>query len=119
MEPGAMYDVVLSDPRLQQYAPSERRAILVHKYLLGTRLGFDPGLGRAIEDWEEHHARDWRERKMRSDVEEQLREIERHKYHLSEEAGYDVGWEFAIHDWMQKHADSWREHWEQHSASGA
>lgn len=110
--------VDISDPRLGRFSPSERRAILVHKYFMGTRLGYDPGLTAAIEDWESRHARIWREAKMQSDLQEQLREIERHKYFLSETAGHDVGWEFAIRDWMVKYAGTWRNCWEQTYESG-
>lgn len=108
----------LSDARLSRFAPSERRAILVHKYFMGTTLGYDPGLELAIADWEKHHARIWREAKMQSDVQEQLKEIEKHKYILSQRAGCDVGWEFAIRDWMGKFAHTWRECWEQRPESG-
>lgn len=110
---------LLSDPLLHSFPPSERRAILVHKYFLGIENGSDPGLAHAVASWERKHARAWRETKMESDFQAQLCEIEKHRHYLSEGAGHDVGWEFALRDWMREHAHGWREWWEQQRESGA
>ncbi|MEW6357945.1 MAG: DUF4032 domain-containing protein [Planctomycetota bacterium] len=110
---------ILSDPLLERFPPSERRAILVHKYLLGVQLGADPGLSVTIESWEKNYARSWREAKIRADLEAQLHEIEKHKYFLSQRAGRDIGWEYAIRDWMRAHASGWREWREKQPESGA
>ncbi|NOZ20391.1 MAG: hypothetical protein GXP25_04800 [Planctomycetes bacterium] len=110
---------MLSDPLLDRFPPSERRAILVHKYFLGIELAVDPGLPAAIKSWEKSYAQAWRERKMEADIKAQFREIEKHKYWLSEKAGGDVGWEYAVRDWIGAHASGWREWREQQPESGA
>lgn len=102
----------LDDPLLRPYPPSERRAIVVHKYFLGLDSDRDPGLATAIESWEQRHARDWRRRKKRREVEAQIAEIEKHKFYMSRRAGRDVGWEAAARDWISKHAAAWRSWWE-------
>jgi hypothetical protein len=109
----------LSHPALAKFWPSERRAILVHRFYLSLGRGRDVAVEEAIASWEEGSCREWRSEKMRRDGCRQLEEIERHKYHMSRRAGYDVGWEAAALDWVTKHAAEWREWWEEQPESGA
>ena len=110
---------ILNDPLLRDYCPSERRAILVHRYFLGLEIERSPGLAEAIDSWEQRVAKGWRREKMRRDAEAQLFEIEKHKYFLSKQAGCDVGWDVAAHDWITQHAPAWRAWWEKLPESGA
>ena len=107
----------LSDPLLRRYSPSERRAILVHRYFLGIELRRQPTLADTIRSWETSFARPWRREKALRDVAAQLREIEQHKYHLSEKARRDIGWEAAAADWIKSHAGAWRDWWESQPGS--
>jgi hypothetical protein len=107
----------LSDPILTHYSPSERRAILVHRYFLGIEMRRQPSLSDTVRSWETTFARPWRRQKALRDVAAQLREIEHHKYHLSEKAGRDIGWEAAAVDWIQTHACAWRNWWESQPGS--
>ena len=108
-----------SDPLLERYWPSERRAILVHRFYLSLEQKREATLEAALRSWESGICVAWRRDKMRRDGQEQLREIERHKYFLSQRLGYDVGWEVAAKDWIEKHAAAWREWWEKQPESGA
>ncbi len=107
------------DPLLARYLPSERRAILVHRYFLGIEYGLDPGLPAAIASWEGGVAADWRRKKMHADRVAQMTEVSRHRSQLSSTNGRDVGWEEALWDWVQHHAESWRHRWEATPAAGA
>jgi hypothetical protein len=109
----------LCNPLLAGYWPSERRAILVHRFFLSMEQKREVPLEESIQSWEQGPAKQWRSDKMRRDGREQLREIERHKYHLSQSAGYDVGWERAAQDWVEKHAAAWRSWWEGTPEAGA
>ena len=107
----------LNDPLLVDYPPSERRAILVHRYYLGIELKKEPALSVAIRSWEDNHARPWRRKKTRNDVKAQLKEIQRHKDYLSQKTGEEVGWEEAASDWIRCHAEEWRDWWENQPTS--
>ncbi len=85
------------DCSLAAYSPSERKAILYHRFFLSIELG-----------------KVWRRTKTQRDGIAQLKEIERHKYYLSMQSGRDIGWDVAIFDWIRNHAAAWREWWEQH-----
>jgi hypothetical protein len=104
---------------MSKYLPSERRAILVHRYFLGIEWGRDPGLDATIRSWEDRIAPPWREKKMRADRIAQMSEIDRHRTELSESRGIEIGWEEAIADWARHHAADWRQHWEASPAAGA
>ena len=109
----------LRHPLLAKYLPSERRAILVHRFYLALEARRDVLLEEALRSWESGICMPWRREKMLRDSQAQLKEIEKHKYHLSQRLGHDVGWEFAAEDWVQSHAASWREWWEQLPEAGA
>jgi hypothetical protein len=111
--------VLLEDPLLGNYPPSERRAILVHRYFLGIEWGYDPGTEAAVASWEAHVASIWRRTKLRRDTQEQLRHIARHQAFLSEAQGRAIDWNEAAADWARKHAAAWRESWEQTPEAGA
>jgi hypothetical protein len=111
--------VLLEDPLLANYPPSERRAILVHRYFLGIEWGYDPGTEAAVASWEAHVALTWRRTKLRRDTQEQFRQIEHHRAFLSETQGRNVDWNEAATDWARNHAAAWREHWEQTPEAGA
>ncbi len=98
----------LSSPLLTHYRPSERRAILDHKYYLGIEWGFDPGLERALESWEGGVAELWRHQQQLADCRAQMEEIERHRHNLAQQAGQEIGWEQAAHEWIAHHAAEWR-----------
>ena len=100
-------------PRLSRYWPSERRAILAHRFYLSIEGECTISIECAIQSWESGAGRDWRADKARRDGDEQMREIERHKYLLSQQAGHDVGWELAAKDWVARHAAEWRRWWEE------
>jgi hypothetical protein len=112
-------DRITVDPQkqLDEYSPSERRAILVHRYFLGIEYRREPSIQETIASWEARFARNWRRTKVMKDLSAQLREIERHKFFLSEKAGYDIGWESAAKDWIQAHAGAWRDWWERQDLS--
>jgi len=104
---------------MTKYLPSERRAILVHRYFLGIERGHDPGLDATVQSWEDCIAPPWRQRKMKADRIAQMSEIERYRSDLSQSRGMDVAWEEAIADWARHHAAEWRRHWEATPAAGA
>jgi hypothetical protein len=85
----------------------ERAAIETHKYFLSKEEGRDVGMGYAIAHWLVHHASKWRHERLRKDLEEQWKEIEKHKWIESEKAGTDLG-DSAAMDWILKHAAEWR-----------
>ena len=109
----------ISDPALSEYWPSERRAILVHRFFLGLELKRPIPLGEAVRSWEVGPADAWRTRKARHDCARQKAEISRHKWNMSARFGRDVGWEAAAEDWVLHHAAKWRRWWEQQPESGA
>jgi hypothetical protein len=109
----------LFSPLLKNYWPSERRAILVHRFFLCLERQRDVSIEESIESWESGPSSKWRCEKMRRDGIQQLKEIERHKYLLSQEAGRDIGWEAAAQDWVEKHAAAWRRWWEELPEAGA
>jgi hypothetical protein len=106
-------------PLLQKYLPSERRAILVHRYFLGIDLGHDPGVEAAISSWEGGVANEWRRKKMHTDRVAQMSEVDRHRLQLSSRHGREVDWEEALWDWVRYHAANWRNQWESTPAAGA
>jgi hypothetical protein len=109
-----------NDRRLACYLPSERRAILVHRYFLGIDCGYDPGLDGAIESWEVCGVGgEWRQRKMHIDRVAQMSEIERHRSNLAGRNGRDIAWDEAAWDWVKYHAERWRRDWEATPAAGA
>ncbi len=107
------------NPLLDAYWPSERRAIIVHKYYLGLERGYDPSLAEAIESWEERFAARWRERKLRHDAEVQLREIEAYRERLCQEHSRDVDFNEAARNWIEHYEATWRERWEESTCAGA
>ena len=106
-------------PRLARYWPSERRAILAHRFYLGLEGECRISVEFAIQSWESGPSREWRADKARRDGKQQKREIERHKYLLSQEIGHDVGWDAAAEDWVIRHAAAWRVWWEEQPDAGA
>ncbi len=104
---------------LNQYRPSEYRAILVHKYYLGIERGYDPSFEEAIESWEQNHADDWRQQKMRRDVQAQIGEIDAYRDRVSKERGVTVQWEDAAKEWVNTREAKWRDQWEASSYAGA
>ena len=102
---------------VEKYWPSERRAMLVHRFYLSTRLRRQASVEETVGSWEGGIARAWRRKKMRRDTQRQIREIERHKYFLSQRRGEDIGWEAAAADWVKHHAGRWRDWWEQQPES--
>lgn len=110
---------LLSQPMLKKYWPSERRAVLVHRFYLSLELKREATLEETVRSWESGICLAWRRDKMRRDGQEQLKEIEKHKYFLSQRLGHDAGWEAAARDWIEHHAAAWREWWEEQPNSGA
>ncbi|NOX58471.1 MAG: hypothetical protein GXP29_06390 [Planctomycetes bacterium] len=106
-------------PQLNEYRPSEHRAILVHKYYLGIERGCDPTFEQAVESWEAHHATGWRGSKMRRDVEAQFKEIEKHRERMSSNNGESPSWEHAAREWIETQEASWRVQWESSTRAGA
>ena len=106
-------------PSLERYWPSERRAILTHKYFMGTALGRDPDLSDVIDDWETNHAHRWREEKIRRDAQAQIREIEAFRKEQSVERGYEVQFTDAAREWVERREEAWREMWEETALAGA
>ncbi len=107
------------NPALSRYLPSERRAILVHRYFLGIERGADPGLVAAIESWESGVADEWRRKKMHADRVAQMTEIDRYRSELSAIQGREVDWNEAVWHWAQHRAEQWRQSWERTVAAGA
>ena len=108
---------LLSHPLLREYWPSERRAVLTHRFYLSLETDCEISLEETLMSWEEGPSVSWRREKMRIDGQRQLCEIERHKYFLSQKLGYDVGWEPAAKDWIENYAAAWRAWWEEQPAS--
>ena len=106
-------------PILEKYWPSEKKAILAHRFTLSVKLKRDATIEETLASWESGICTPWRQKKMRQDGKEQLRQIERHKYLVSQKAGYDIGWEAAAQDWIDHHAGPWRDWWEAQPESGA
>lgn len=101
-------DEQMTDPLLARYSPSERRAILVHKYFLGIELGYDPGVGCAITSWESRVANCWRRERQIADCTLQLTEMEQHQRQLCQKAGEEIPFDTAARDWIRNHAADWR-----------
>ena len=97
-----------TDHFLAHYDPSERDAILDHKYFLGIEMGFDPGLLCAIESWEAHHAAAWRRRRLASDWAAQCVEIERYRDELTRTGRREISLEDAARGWIASYAAQWR-----------
>lgn len=110
---------LMSHSLLAKYWPSERRAILVHRFFLSISLDRQAPLEETLRSWESGVCIPWRRDKMRRDSQQQLKQIEEHKYHMSQKAGHDVGWEVAATEWVEHHAAAWREWWETQPESGA
>lgn len=85
----------------------ERDAIETHKYFLSREAGRDVGMAYAIAHWLVNHASRWRHERLRKDLADQWKEIEKHKWIESEKAGTDLGDTAAV-DWIKKHAAEWR-----------
>lgn len=92
---------------MEQFSNAEWQAIDVHKYYLSENAGYDVGLECAIRDWLANYAARWRYERLKKDLEEQMREIERYKWIESEKAGRDLGQQAAM-DWISRFADEWR-----------
>ena len=110
---------LLTHRLLVRYWPSERRAILAHRFFLSVEIKREATLEESVGSWESGACMAWRRDKMRRDGLQQLREIERHKYLVSQRLGYDIGAEAAAKDWIENHAAAWREWWELQPESGA
>ena len=110
---------LLSSPLLSKYWPSERRAILAHRFFLSLDLKREATMDETVKSWESGACIPWRRDKMRRDGQRQLKEIERHKYLVSQQLGYDIGAEAAAKDWVDHHAAAWRAWWEEQPESGA
>lgn len=93
----------------RQFSLAEIRAILVHKYFLSEKAGYDVGMEYAAADWERTCGPIWRRKRMEKDVRAQIAEIEKHKWIESEKAGYDLG-DAAAFDWVVRFAAPWRKH---------
>jgi len=93
--------------RDERFLKIEFEAIKVHKYYLSEKAGYDVGMDRAIADWLKNHAAAWRRERLKRDLREQIKEIEKYKWIESEKAGRDLG-DQAIIEWVQKHAAQWR-----------
>jgi hypothetical protein len=106
-------------PLLKTYWPSERRAIVVHKFFLSIELQREATIEEAIKSWETGVCEPWRRDKLRRDCNAQIEEIEKHKYYMSQRLGQDVGWDTAAEDWVASHAAAWREWGEMQSGAGA
>lgn len=91
----------------EQFLPGEMEAVLTHKYHLSERAGRDVGLDYAIMDWKKLHAVEWREKRMREDVEIQFCEMMKHKWIESKKAGCDLGKD-ALLEWVCEYAKGWR-----------
>lgn len=109
----------LSHPLLTRYWPSERRAILVHKYFMGLERSCDPAIEEVLESWEENFAHAWRCEKMKRDAQAQLAEIDAHRSEMAAEAGRSITFEEAARDWVYHHEHKWRTRWESTSLAGA
>ena len=97
-----------TDHFLAHYDPSERDAILDHKYFLGIEMGFDPGLICAIESWEAHYAAEWRRRRLVADWVAQCAEIERYRADLARKGHGEITLEDAARGWIASYAAAWR-----------
>lgn len=93
---------------LEELSFDEVNAILVHKWYLSEKKGYDVGMEYAKDDFFRNHAKAWRERKLKEDLHLQKEEIIKHKWFLSEKMGYDVGMTEAALDWIVKYAEHWR-----------
>lgn len=109
----------LQHPLVRPFWPSERRAMLVHRFFLSMELRRQAAVEEVVASWERGAGSDWRRAKMRRDCEAQSREILVHKWHMSQTLGRDVGEDVAAKDWIDRHAKAWREWWEGLPESGA
>ena len=97
-------------PSLEELSFDEVTAILLHKWFLSERVGYDVGMEFAKNDFFIYHSKQWRARKLKEDLEIQKDEIVKHKWFLSERLGYDVGFTEAALDWITKgYAQQWRD----------
>jgi hypothetical protein len=110
---------MLDSRELARFWPSERRAILVHKYYLGVERGYDPSIREAIESWEAYYASTWRETKLRHDAEVQLAEIESFRLQRCDELRREVDFAQAAKEWVENHEPAWRRNWEESACAGA
>ena len=104
---------------LARFWPSERRAILVHKYFLGMERGCDPSIEEAVASWEARFANRWREAKLRHDAEVQLAEIESFRTELCTVRGREIDFAQAAKEWVENHEPAWRRSWEESTCAGA
>jgi hypothetical protein len=95
-----------------QFSKAEFEAIQVHKYYLSQKAGHDIGLEYAIADWLKHHATAWRQKRLKEDLDAQIREINKHKWIESKKAGRDLGSQ-AVFDWVDRFAAGWRQYRDQ------
>jgi hypothetical protein len=101
-----------SQEPLQEYSPSERRAVLYFRKRLEDRLNRPLSVRDTKARWENGPAPKWRKKKQSIDCELQRREIEIHKYLRSEKVGRDIGESTAAAEWIRLYARSWRDWWE-------
>ena len=95
--------------KLEELTFDEINAILVHKWLLSERMGWDVGMEFAMEDFFINHAGSWRKKRLEEDLRAQKEEMIKHKWFLSERLGYDVGTTAAAIDWVCcGYAEQWR-----------
>ena len=96
-------------PSLEELNFEEINAILVNKWHLSEKAGYDVGMEFAKNDFFMNHSIRWRMKRMREDVEAQKKEIVIHKWYLSEKKGHDVGLQRAAFDWIRNgYAEHWR-----------
>ena len=86
---------------------AELKAIDVHKYYLSRERGYDVGIEYAVADWLSKYSKKWREKKLKAELKEQMKEIEKHKWIESKKAGRDLGRQ-AVYDWINRYASEWR-----------
>jgi hypothetical protein len=96
-------------PSLDELSFDEINAILLHKWYLSEKAGYDVGMEYAKNDFFKNHSKEWRAKKMKEDIEKQKEEIIKHKWYLSEKCGCDVGFTKAAMDWIESgYAEHWR-----------
>lgn len=93
---------------MEDFPRAERRAVLVHKWFLSERAGYDVGEEFAIRDWLKNFAAEWRHARLEVELKHQRREMEKHRWIESKKARRDLGAE-AYNDWILRYAAAWRD----------
>lgn len=95
-----------------EWSKAERQAVEEHRSKLSAEQGHDVSLAEAVEDWTEHYAFVWRQRRHAQMMAMEREEILRHKWIESEKNRRDVGAE-AVFDWIHRYAATWRRWFEE------